>query len=872
MRTADTMPSRRFSRADPALLVSPREARNAALEIRDEVKRLRAQHRATIAALQQRRRELIAEHKTTRAERAALVRKAIADLRAAAKQARADRAAEFRARLKDINDEIRAERAELRGLTPLAREELRAIMLRGESLKSAKAKLAGQAGARARNESVSERLNSILDEIGIDRFRDGSKEIRAFVKRWLSKRPAKNATSLQQMAGYDPRRRASAVEQWREWAAENAEELQALELEWTEAAVQRELDREQEFLSKAHGYLEQVAHETQKTLQAAAQCADPWTYQDLEQLRAEIPTVDLRNESAVSDIAGKVHDAIAIISTECAPRARRAKSKRKTARDRKVKRTVSVRRKSARRAPARSASAPRILAQLKALAGSDGQTRLATLRANTRGPWAPIADTVRALSADGKIHLYREDNNAALTQADRDAVVLVGGEPRHIAVVAQPRAARRTASAQPSDAEQLLQAFDGLVDSRNMVLLFDLRAATGFPRARFDAALHELRKARVLFLESSQGQAVRLNDEQRAAGIDEEGRRMVYASRRDAPPPRPAGRADFEERKERRVNRLSERAEKKSAAAKAKRQQANSIGQRFELGQPIILGHHSTKRALRDREKMDSATRASIKEQEAAQVLARRAAAAQANTAISSDDPRASEKLAARIDAAEAELELVNLVRKIIKRTKTPEARAVELAALGLPASHDLIRFAMTDPIGGGFPSKLNSFIATNMQANLRRMRQRLKDLGQLATVPELKPERIGAATIREEDNRIKLEFDGKPEARALAELKGHGFRWSRTEGAWLAKLTPQNRNTVIAKARTIAAFTQGPSRGSTSAPAMTLIKGNQQITLTADGPNATLTTDNGSETVSMKEANKRFTKLLQSGWQRAPL
>jgi hypothetical protein len=111
----------------------------------------------------------------------------------------------------------------------------------------------------------------------------------------------------------------------------------------------------------------------------------------------------------------------------------------------------------------------------------------------------------------------------------------------------------------------------------------------------------------------------------------------------------------------------------------------------------------------------------------------------------------------------------------------------------------------MADPITGAFPSKLNAFVATNTNANLRRMRQRLKDLGELAKVPELPPENIGGTTIREEDNRIRLEFSGKPSADTIKALKAGGFVWSRSDSAWQRKLTPSNRDTVIQRARAIA-------------------------------------------------------------------
>lgn len=35
------------------------------------------------------------------------------------------------------------------------------------------------------------------------------------------------------------------------------------------------------------------------------------------------------------------------------------------------------------------------------------------------------------------------------------------------------------------------------------------------------------------------------------------------------------------------------------------------------------------------------------------------------------------------------------------------------------------------------------------------------------------------------EANRLQLFFDGKPKPEIITQLKGHGFRWCRSEMAW---------------------------------------------------------------------------------------
>lgn len=45
-------------------------------------------------------------------------------------------------------------------------------------------------------------------------------------------------------------------------------------------------------------------------------------------------------------------------------------------------------------------------------------------------------DTLKALSRAGRIHIVPGDNRKALTQADHDAAVVIGGEPNHLVALA----------------------------------------------------------------------------------------------------------------------------------------------------------------------------------------------------------------------------------------------------------------------------------------------------------------------------------------------------------------------------------------------------------------------------------------------------
>jgi len=65
--------------------------------------------------------------------------------------------------------------------------------------------------------------------------------------------------------------------------------------------------------------------------------------------------------------------------------------------------------------------------------------------------------------------------------------------------------------------------------------------------------------------------------------------------------------ADRRERSADRADRLRGRAAHRFASSDAAHDRADQIGERFAGGQPILIGHHSEKRARRDRDRMHTA-------------------------------------------------------------------------------------------------------------------------------------------------------------------------------------------------------------------------------------------------------------------------
>lgn len=82
----------------------------------------------------------------------------------------------------------------------------------------------------------------------------------------------------------------------------------------------------------------------------------------------------------------------------------------------------------------------------------------------------------------------------------------------------------------------------------------------------------------------------------------------------------------------------------------------------------------------------------------------------------------------------------------------------------------------------------------TNLGANIRRVRDQLETVQVAQATPATEAEGDG---VRLEDcpadNRVRLFFDGKPAADIRSRLKGCGFRWAPSIGAWQAYRNPRS-------------------------------------------------------------------------------
>ncbi len=203
------------------------------------------------------------------------------------------------------------------------------------------------------------------------------------------------------------------------------------------------------------------------------------------------------------------------------------------------------------------------------------------------------------------------------------------------------------------------------------------------------------------------------------------------------------GRADYEERKQRRIERYKAVSQKAKKEAEAR---SNSTANRILMmtpGQPIIIGHHSERKARKLHRQAEYDIRKSIELSDKSDYYEAKARHVENSNAIYNDDPKAIEKLKEKLERLENE-------RNSIK------ARPHETWEL------------------------------TNVTGNIRETKLRIKRLEEQEQLvfPDIEF-KGGKAIHNKEINRIQLIFDEKPNEEIRNKLKRNGFHWSRNEGAW---------------------------------------------------------------------------------------
>ena len=197
------------------------------------------------------------------------------------------------------------------------------------------------------------------------------------------------------------------------------------------------------------------------------------------------------------------------------------------------------------------------------------------------------------------------------------------------------------------------------------------------------------------------------------------------------------------------------------------------------MGQPILIGHHSEGADRRYRARADGKARTGWEMLQRARELKERAERIAANDSISSDDPSAVERLAAKIAELEAASEKMKAANKLTRKGDRDG-----LLALGY-TEKQADKLLTPDCFGdkGFAPYQL-----TSARAEIRRCKARIQEL-EARQQQETTERTVNGVQIVDnvEDNRLQAFFDGKPSQAVRDWLKQNGFRWTPSLGCWQA-------------------------------------------------------------------------------------
>ncbi len=162
--------------------------------------------------------------------------------------------------------------------------------------------------------------------------------------------------------------------------------------------------------------------------------------------------------------------------------------------------------------------------------------------------------------------------------------------------------------------------------------------------------------------------------------------------------------------------------------------------------------------------------------------------------AISSDDPRAVEKLQEKLERCQKNQERMKSYNAYYRRHGT---------MVGYPGMPDDVARSEDDSIRSrryGEKLPYQTFDITNNGAEIRRIKKRIEQLTRDKEVGFVGWKFAGGeAVVNNECNRLQLIFDDKPNEQQRMELKRNGFLWSPSQGAWQRLL---NIGAICAAAR----------------------------------------------------------------------
>ena len=164
------------------------------------------------------------------------------------------------------------------------------------------------------------------------------------------------------------------------------------------------------------------------------------------------------------------------------------------------------------------------------------------------------------------------------------------------------------------------------------------------------------------------------------------------------------------------------------------------------------------------------------------------------NRVISSDNPNAIQKLQDKLEMCEKSQKYMKEVNAYYRKNGTCEGFPGMEAARAARLDESVRQAYSWDK--QPFPS----YALTNNSAEIRRLKQRIEKLTVNQEVGFVGWTFDGGEVVaNSEENRLQILFDEKPDEQKRSALKGNGFKWSPSQGAWQRQL---NDNAIYAASR----------------------------------------------------------------------
>lgn len=250
---------------------------------------------------------------------------------------------------------------------------------------------------------------------------------------------------------------------------------------------------------------------------------------------------------------------------------------------------------------------------------------------------------------------------------------------------------------------------------------------------------------------------------------------------------------DYEERKQARIDRLHEKAEKASIESHKLWKQSSDMLSRIPEGQPYITDSSSYKSDRRFREGIGKKMEQSFAAMEKAEYYERKAQAAEDNTAISSDDPEALAKLKEKLESLQISQTRMKQINAYYKKNGTCRG----FHGLSDELADKLVEDMQHHPWD---KRPFAAYALANNNQNINAVKKRIAQLTETKELGYQGWEFDGGKVVANADmNRLQIFFDEIPNEEVRRELKGRGFKWARSAGAWQRQLTD---NAIYAASR----------------------------------------------------------------------